>query len=56
MDILFLLIGASLMLAAGFLIAFFWAVKKGQFDDTYTPSMRILFEEHTQNKDIKKKS
>lgn len=56
MDVLYILIGASLLLAGGFLIAFIWATKKGQFDDTYTPSLRILFEERSQNNDIKKKS
>ncbi len=33
------------MVAAGFLIAFLWAVKSGQYKDTYTPSVRILFDE-----------
>jgi nitrogen fixation-related uncharacterized protein len=28
-----------------FLIAFIWAVKSGQFDDDYTPSVRILLDE-----------
>jgi cbb3-type cytochrome oxidase maturation protein len=44
MDAIFILIGFSLLVAAGFLGAFFWALKRGQFDDLFTPSMRILFD------------
>ncbi|MCF6269494.1 MAG: cbb3-type cytochrome oxidase assembly protein CcoS [Melioribacteraceae bacterium] len=39
-----ILIGFSLTVAIGFLIAFLWAVKSGQYDDRYTPAMRILFD------------
>jgi cbb3-type cytochrome oxidase maturation protein len=45
MSVLFVLIGASMLVAGGFLIAFLWAVKKGQYDDTYSPSVRILFDD-----------
>ncbi len=45
MNIMFLLIGVSLLAAMVFLFLFIWAVKSGQYDDTYTPSVRILFEE-----------
>ena len=45
MGVLYLLILAALSVAIGFLIAFIWAVKSGQFDDTYTSSMRILLDE-----------
>ncbi len=41
------LILISLTLALGFLGAFFWAVKTGQYDDTETPSRRILFDNKT---------
>ena len=44
MSVLFVLIGVSLGVAVLFLIAFFWARKSGQFSDTYTPSIRILFD------------
>lgn len=43
MSAIFLLIGISLIIAAGFLIAFLWAVKTNQYEDDYTPSVRILF-------------
>lgn len=42
---IFLLIGFSLLVAIGFLIAFIWSIKTGQFEDEYTPSVRILFED-----------
>lgn len=45
MNILFLLIGVSLFAALIFLAMFIWAVKTGQYEDNYTPSMRILFDE-----------
>ena len=45
MKIIFVLILISLLLALGFLGAFFWAVKSGQYEDDYTPSVRILFED-----------
>ena len=45
MDVMFVLIGASITVAGLFLAAFIWAVKTGQFEDRYTPSVRILFEE-----------
>lgn len=42
---LFVLIGISILVAGGFLAAFLWSVNKGQFDDDYTPSIRILFDD-----------
>ncbi len=55
MEIMILLIGASLVLAMFFLIMFVRAGKQGQFRDTYTPSVRILFEdEETENSKISK--
>ena len=45
MSAIVVLIGFSLTVATGFLIAFLWAVKSGQYDDKYTPSLRILFDE-----------
>lgn len=44
MSVLFILIGASILVAGGFLIAFLWSVKSGQYDDDYTPSVRMLFD------------
>ncbi len=45
MSAIILLISASLFVAIGFLLAFLWAVKNGQFDDKYTPSIRMLMDD-----------
>jgi cbb3-type cytochrome oxidase maturation protein len=45
MAVIILLVIAALLVAGGFLASFFWATNDGQFDDTYTPSVRILFDE-----------
>lgn len=43
-----LLIGISLLIALGFLVAFIIAVKKGQYKDTHTPAIRVLFDNETE--------
>lgn len=45
MLIIILLIAISLTIAIIFLLAFIWSMKSGQFDDTYGPSVRMLFED-----------
>lgn len=45
MSIIIILIGASISVAVAFLLAFLWAVKTGQYDDSYTPSVRMLFDD-----------
>ncbi|MCB9266684.1 MAG: cbb3-type cytochrome oxidase assembly protein CcoS [Lewinellaceae bacterium] len=45
MKIIFLLIIVSLIVALGFLGAFLWAVRDGQYDDDYSPAVRILFDD-----------
>jgi cbb3-type cytochrome oxidase maturation protein len=45
MEIIFILILISLVLAVGFLAAYFWATKNGQFDDDCTPAIRMLFDD-----------
>ena len=52
MLIIFLLIFISLALALAFLAAFVWAVKSGQFEDTCTPSMRMLTDEESCKKNL----
>ncbi len=44
MAIIVVLITISLSIAVLFLIIFYWNMKAGQYDDTYTPSVRMLFE------------
>jgi cbb3-type cytochrome oxidase maturation protein len=45
MNALYVLIGISLIVALGFLCAFLWAMRNDQYEDDYTPSVRILFED-----------
>ena len=45
MSVIFVLVIVGILVASVFLIAFIWAVKSGQYDDSYTPSVRILFDD-----------
>jgi len=56
MGIVYLMISVSLFIALLFFFLFIRSVKTGQFDDTYTPSVRMLFEDELvkENKKIKK--
>lgn len=47
MTAIILLIVCSMIVAGGFLVAFLKSVKNGQYDDTYTPSVRMLFDDAT---------
>jgi len=51
--VIVLLIGISLLVALGFLIAFIIAVKKGQYKDTHTPAIRVLFDSETEKENTK---
>ena len=51
MGVIFILIGFSLFVAIIFLIVFFWNVKSGQYDDDYTPSIRMLFDNENEQED-----
>ncbi len=46
MSVIFFLIGIGIVVAGGFLAAFIWAVRTGQYDDDYAPSVRILFDDY----------
>jgi cbb3-type cytochrome oxidase maturation protein len=46
MSIIYLLIGFSIMIALIFLVGFLWSIRSGQYDDTYTPAVRMLFEQN----------
>ena len=46
-----MLIGFCLFVGIGFLGAFLWSVKSGQYSDTYTPSVRMLFEDEKSKKE-----
>jgi cbb3-type cytochrome oxidase maturation protein len=45
MSVIYLLITISIAVATFFLVAFIKAVKSGQYDDDYTPSVRMLFDD-----------
>ena len=45
MIVIYLLIPLSIVIAVGFLTAFIWAVRSGQYEDTHTPSLRMLWED-----------
>lgn len=49
MSALFILVGISMMVAGTFLAAFIWSVTNGQYDDDYTPSIRMLFDDQQPN-------
>jgi cbb3-type cytochrome oxidase maturation protein len=45
MSVIVLLIAAGGLVAGGFLLAFIWAVRAGQFDDVGTPPVRMLVDD-----------
>jgi len=45
MSVIYILLTISIIVAIVFFIAFILAVKRGQYDDSYTPSVRMLFED-----------
>lgn len=51
MSVILVLIAISMLVAGGFLAAFIWAMKNGQYEDTFSPSVRILFENKKVSKD-----
>lgn len=45
MGVIYLLLGLSILVALVFFVIFIVSVRKGQYDDVYTPSVRMLFED-----------
>ena len=45
MSVIYVLLSISIIVAIIFFVAFIYAVRKGQYDDSYTPSVRMLFED-----------
>jgi cbb3-type cytochrome oxidase maturation protein len=45
MSVIYILLTISIIVAVIFFVAFIISVKKGQYDDSYTPSVRMLFED-----------
>ena len=54
MSVIYLLISISIIVAVCFFVAFIWAVKNGQYDDDYTPSVRMLFDDELVKKETNK--
>ena len=54
MGVIYILITISIIVAVLFFIAFIIAVKSGQYDDSYTPSVRMLFDDELVIKPPKK--
>lgn len=55
MSIIILLAIIGVIVAGGFLVGFIWAVKSGQYDDTESPAMRMLFDDTKPKDDINHK-
>jgi cbb3-type cytochrome oxidase maturation protein len=45
MEVVYITIGVSIIVAIFFFIIFIKSVKSGQYEDTYTPSVRMLFDD-----------
>lgn len=56
MSVIFILIVISLCVALFFLGLFIWSVRSGQYDDDYTPSVRMLFDNEKEINQQKTKS
>ncbi len=50
MEIIYILIFISIVIASGFLVAFVWNVNSGQYDDDVTPAIRMLFDNEAPSK------
>ena len=56
MNIIYMLLALSVLIAIIFFVAFIYSVKSGQYDDTYTPSVRMLFEDELVKEDAPNKN
>jgi cbb3-type cytochrome oxidase maturation protein len=55
MSVILVLVTISMIVAGSFLGAFIWAMKSGQYEDTFSPSVRMLFEEKKEENNTAKK-
>lgn len=55
MTIIYMLLAVSVLVAVIFFVAFIYSVKSGQYDDTYTPSVRMLFDDELVKENTSKK-
>ena len=55
MEVVYITLGVSVIVALIFFIAFLKSVRAGQYDDTYTPSVRMLFDDELVKEDKENK-
>lgn len=56
MEVIYILLSISVIIALAFLVAFIWSVKKGQYEDVTSPSIRILYESDNETLSLNNKS
>jgi len=56
MNIIYMLLAISLFVALVFFVLFIFSMRKGQYDDTYTPAVRMLFEDELVKEGTKSKT
>jgi len=54
MNILMVMVPIAIMLAAVAVYAFAWAIRTGQYEDTETPAMRMLWDD--EDEQVKQKN
>lgn len=55
MEVIYIMLAVSLLLAVGFLVAFLLNIRSGQYDDTVSPGVRILFDDIKKEKEQQQK-
>ena len=55
MNVVYILLPVALLIAVGYLVLFIISVRKGQYDDTTTPAVRMLFDDDEKERDNGKK-
>jgi cbb3-type cytochrome oxidase maturation protein len=53
MVVIYVLLGISVLMASIFLLVFLWNLRSGQYEDDYTPAIRMLFDDTVPPKSIK---
>lgn len=56
MNIIYMLLAISIFVAVIFFVIFLYSVRSGQYDDTYTPSVRMLFEDELVKENVSGKN
>ena len=56
MEVVYITIGVSVVVALFFFVIFIKSVKAGQYEDTYTPSVRMLFDDELIKEEKTKKA